>query len=115
LDSLDGHSYDVSGALIPHVHETEFFGNFDHKGTRSVSNLPKPDFSGAVSIDHTRLVEAAKFLPATKSTNHFMFDPRSLSSGKPFVRLHRTESLIVLYLRNVEYGVFKVLSQFCID
>ena len=66
-------------------------------------------------MTHPRLVEAAKFLPATKSTNHFMFNPGGLSSGKPFVRLHRTESLVVLYLRNVEYGVFKVLSQFCID
>jgi hypothetical protein len=66
-------------------------------------------------LTHPRLVECAKFLPATKSTNHFMFNPRSLSSGKPVVRLHRTESLIVLYLRNVEYGVFKLLRQFCID
>ena len=72
-------------------------------------------FQEPYQLIHPRLVESAKFLPATKSTSHFMFNPRSLSSGKPFVRLHRTESLIVLYLRNVEYGVFKVLRQFCID
>ena len=64
---------------------------------------------------HPRLVETAKFLHATKSTNHSMFNPCSLSSGKPFVRLHRTESLIVLYFRNVKYGVFKVLGKSCID
>ena len=72
-------------------------------------------FRESYQLTHPKLVEAAKFLPATKSTNYFMFNPRSLSSGKPFVRLHRTESLIVLYFRNVEYGVFKVLRQFCID
>jgi hypothetical protein len=66
-------------------------------------------FQEPYQLTHPRLVESAKFLPATKPTNHFMFNPRSLSSGKPFVRLHRTESLIVLYFRNVEYGVFKVL------
>jgi hypothetical protein len=60
-------------------------------------------------------VDSAKFLPATKSTGHFMFNPRSLCSGKPFVRLHRAESLIVLYSRNVEYRVFKVLRQFRIE
>jgi hypothetical protein len=41
-----------------------------------------------------------------------MFDPRSLCSGKPFVRLHRAERLIVLYSGNVEYRVFKVPRQF---
>jgi hypothetical protein len=74
-----------------------------------------PTFQEPYQLIHPSLVEAAKFLPATKSTNHLMFNPRSLSSGKPFVRLHRTERLIVLYFRNVEYGVFKVLRQFCID
>ena len=72
-------------------------------------------FQEPYQLTRPRLVESAKFLPATKSTSHFMFNPRSLSSGKPFVRLHRTESVVVLYFRNVEYGVFKVLRQFCID
>jgi hypothetical protein len=61
-----------------------------------------------------RLVDSAKFPPITKSTDYFMFNPRSLCSVKPFVRWHRAESFIVLYSRNVEYRVFKVLPQFCI-
>ena len=44
-----------------------------------------------------------------------MFNPCRFCSCKPFVRLHRAESLIVLYSRNVEYCVFKVLRQFRID
>jgi hypothetical protein len=74
-----------------------------------------PIFQEPYQLTHPMLVESAKSLPATKSTSHFMFNPRSLSSGKPIVRLHRTQSLIVLYFRNVEYGVFKVLRQSCID
>ncbi len=60
-------------------------------------------------------MDSAEFLPATKSTGHFVFNPRRLCSGKPFARLLRAESLIVLYSRNVEYRVFKVLRQFRID
>jgi hypothetical protein len=60
-------------------------------------------------------MDSAKFLPATKSTGHFVFNPCRLCSGKPFARLLRAESLIVLYSRNVEYRVFKVLRQFRID
>ena len=69
----------------------------------------------AFQLTHPRLVECAKFLPATKSANHFMFNPRSLCSGEPFVRSDRAESLIVLYLRKIEYCVFKVVRQFCIE
>jgi hypothetical protein len=60
-------------------------------------------------------VNPAELLTATKSTGRFMFNPRRLCSGKPFARLLRAESLIVLYSRNVEYRVFKVLRQFRID
>jgi hypothetical protein len=60
-------------------------------------------------------VDFVKFLPATKSTVHFVFNPRRLCSGKPFVRPNRAERLIVFHSRDVEYRVFKVLRQFRIE
>ncbi len=44
-----------------------------------------------------------------------MFYPRRLCSGKPFIRPHRAETLVVLYSRDVEYRIFKILRQFRID
>ena len=43
-----------------------------------------------------------------------MLNPRCLCSCKPFVRLDRAESLIVFYLRNVEYRVTQFLRKFFI-
>ena len=63
---------------------------------------------------HLGSVDPAEFLPATKSTDHFMLNPRCLCSCKPFVRLDRAESLIVFYLRNVEYRVTQFLRKFFI-
>ena len=78
---------------------------------RGASGLLEP-----ISIETSLgLVDSAKFLPATKSTGHFVCNPRRLSSGKPFLRPNRAESLIVLYSRDVEYRVFKLLRQFHIE
>jgi hypothetical protein len=57
-------------------------------------------------------VNPAEFLSATKSADHFVFDPRCLCSGKPFVRLHRAESFFVFYSRKFEYRVFQFLRKF---
>lgn len=56
-----------------------------------------------------------QLLTATKSTTHFVLDPRCLCGDKPLAYFYRTEGMILFQSRDIAHRIVKVPRQSCIN